>query len=85
MWAMLKTSPALTDPDRPHLSYGKFAGYGAPVVPTLFGLPADMKQTVAVSDATDRPEHPGTTSGPTPVMKTRCSPRWKMLRAPPLG
>ena len=37
---------------------GKFAGYGAPVVPTLFGLPIDMHQTVAVSDAIDRPEHP---------------------------
>ncbi len=46
------------DPNRPHLSYGKFAGYGAPVVPTLFGLPADMKQTVAVSDSTDHPAHP---------------------------
>ncbi len=45
------------DPNRPHLSYGKFAGYGAPVVPTLFGLPGDMQQTVAVSDATDQPEH----------------------------
>lgn len=46
------------DPNRPHLSYGKFAGYGAPVVPTLFGLPPDMQQTVAVSDATDHPAHP---------------------------
>jgi hypothetical protein len=49
---------ASTDPDRPRLAPGKFAGYGAPVVPTLFGLPLDMKQTVAVSDAIDRPEHP---------------------------
>jgi hypothetical protein len=46
------------DPNRPHLSYGKFAGYGAPVVPTLFGLPPDMQQTVAVSDSTDHPAHP---------------------------
>jgi hypothetical protein len=46
------------DPNRPHLSYGKFAGYGAPVVPTLFGLPPDMQQTVAVSDAVDHPAHP---------------------------
>ncbi len=46
-----------TDPDRPHLFYGKPSGYGAPVVPNLFGLPVDMRQTVAVSDATDRPEH----------------------------
>ena len=47
-----------SDPNRPHLIPGKFAGYGAPVVPTLFGLPVDMHQTVAVSDAIDRPEHP---------------------------
>jgi hypothetical protein len=45
------------DPNRPHLSYGKFAGYGAPVVPTLLGLPPDMQQTVAVSDSTDHPAH----------------------------
>jgi hypothetical protein len=45
------------DPNRPHLSYGKFGGYGAPVVPTLFGLPPDMQQTVAVSDAIEHPEH----------------------------
>lgn len=47
-----------TDPDRPHLFYGKPGSYGAPVLPTLLGLPPDMRQTVAVSDATDRPEHP---------------------------
>jgi len=46
-----------TEPDRPRLIPGKFAGYGAPVVPTLFGLPIDMNQAVAVSDAVDRPEH----------------------------
>ena len=46
-----------TDPDRPHLFYGKPSSYGAPVLPNLFGLPVDMRQTVAVSDATDRPEH----------------------------
>ncbi|MGA2339329.1 MAG: hypothetical protein ABSF75_05505 [Terracidiphilus sp.] len=46
-----------TDPDRPHLFYGKPSSYGAAVLPTLFGLPVDMQQTVAVSDAIDRPEH----------------------------
>ncbi len=46
-----------TDPDRPRLFYGKPSGYGAAVVPNLFGLPVDLRQTVAVSDATDRPEH----------------------------
>ncbi len=45
------------DPNRPRLTRDRFAGYGAPVVPTLFGLPVDMHQTVAVSDAADRPEH----------------------------
>jgi hypothetical protein len=54
------------DPNRPHLSYGKFAGYGAPVVPTLFGLPPDMQQTVAVSDATEHPEHPWNYIWPNP-------------------
>jgi hypothetical protein len=47
-----------TDPDRPHLFYGKPSGYGVPVLPTLLGVPPDMRQTVAVSDAADRPEHP---------------------------
>jgi hypothetical protein len=46
------------DPDRPHLFYGKPSGYGVPVLPTLFGVPPDMRQTIAVSDSTDRPEHP---------------------------
>jgi hypothetical protein len=46
-----------TDPDRPHLFYGKPSSYGAAILPTLFGLPVDMQQTVAVSDAIDRPEH----------------------------
>ena len=46
-----------TDPDRPHLFYGKPGSYGVSVLPTLLGLPVDMHQTVAVSDATDRPEH----------------------------
>ena len=46
-----------TDPDRPHLFYGKAAGYGAPVLPSLVGLPIDMHQEVAVSDAKTRPVH----------------------------
>jgi hypothetical protein len=54
------------DPNRPHLSYGKFAGYGAPVLPTLLGLPPDMQQTVAVSDAIDPPAHPWNYIWPNP-------------------
>ena len=32
-------------------------GFDAPVTPSLFGLPPEMHQEVAVSDLTDRPEH----------------------------
>jgi hypothetical protein len=48
----------VTDPDRPLLKRRKSSDSGAEVVPTLMGLPADMEQTVAVSDAKSRPEHP---------------------------
>jgi hypothetical protein len=46
-----------TDPDRPLLSRGKPAGTGSDLQPTLMGLPTDMQQAVAVSDAKKRPEH----------------------------
>jgi len=46
------------DPDRPHLLRGKPSGNGPDVLPSLMGLPADMQQAVAVSDAKTRPEHP---------------------------
>jgi hypothetical protein len=49
-----------TDPDRPVLSRGKPASSGPDVQPTLMGLPTDMQQAVAVSDAKRRPEHPWT-------------------------
>ena len=54
MWSRCRTS---SDPDRPHLLRGKPAGEGLKVLPTLMGLPADMHQAVAVSDAKSRPEH----------------------------
>jgi hypothetical protein len=47
----------LTDPDRPHLVRGKPTGDGLAVLPSLMGLPAEMRQAVAVSDAKSRPEH----------------------------
>jgi hypothetical protein len=49
--------PDVTDPDRPRLKCGKSSGNGLDVLPTLMGLPADMQQAVAVSDAKSRPEH----------------------------
>jgi len=46
-----------SNPNRPHLFYGKASGYNAPLLPSLVGLPPDMHQEVAVSDAVNRPLH----------------------------
>ena len=50
--------PDDTDPDRPQLKRGKSDAMTLNVTPTLMGLPADLQQAVAVSDAKTRPEHP---------------------------
>jgi len=50
--------PTLTDPDRPLLRRGKGDTNNLGVVPSLMGLPPDMQQAVAVSDAKAHPEHP---------------------------
>jgi hypothetical protein len=55
-----------SDPDRPLLKHGKSSGFGVEVVPTLMGLPSDMQQAVAVSDAKSRPDHPWTYSWANP-------------------
>jgi hypothetical protein len=47
-----------SDPDRPRLMRGKSTGGNIPVAPTLLGLPPDLEQTVAVSDAQSHPAHP---------------------------
>lgn len=47
-----------TDPNRPHLIRGKPVGSGPDVLPSLMGLPTEMTQVVAVSDAKSHPEHP---------------------------
>ena len=47
----------VADPDRPTLKRGKSSGKGTEVLPTVMGVPADMQQAVAVSDAKSRPEH----------------------------
>jgi hypothetical protein len=52
------TSFDSADPDRPRLKRGKPANDGPQVPPTLLGLPPQMEQAVAVSDAKTRPEHP---------------------------
>jgi len=50
--------PDVTDADRPRLMRGRSSGAGPEVLPSLMGLPPEMQQTVAVSDARSRPEHP---------------------------
>jgi hypothetical protein len=54
----VESLPDVTDPDRPRLLRGKYTEGGAVLVPTLMGLPPDMQQVVAVSDAQNHPEHP---------------------------
>lgn len=47
------------DPDRPNLHRGKpVSRLDEEDLPPLKGVPADLQQAVAVSDAKDRPEHP---------------------------
>jgi len=48
---------AISDPGRPRLLRGISENTGPAVLPTLIGLPADMHQTIAVSDATNHPDH----------------------------
>ena len=47
-----------SDPDRPLLKRGIPADLGIDVAPTVIGLPPDMEQEVAVSDAKTIPDHP---------------------------
>jgi hypothetical protein len=49
--------PDAGDPDRPRLKRGKSSGGNLDVVPSLMGLPPDLQQAVAVSDAKTRTEH----------------------------
>ncbi len=58
--------PDVTDPDRPRLQRGQVTGKGLDVLPTLMGMPAEMQQTIAVSDMKSRPEHQWTYIWPNP-------------------
>jgi hypothetical protein len=50
--------PGDEDPDRPRLKRGIANLDKLKVLPSLIGLPPDLEQSVAVSDARSRPEHP---------------------------
>ncbi|MDR3750862.1 MAG: hypothetical protein P4K94_05185 [Terracidiphilus sp.] len=63
--------PGVTDPDRPRLKRGKSSGNNLEVLPRLLGLPPDMHQVVAVSDAKSTPVHPWTYSWANPDDENR--------------
>ncbi|MGB6973180.1 MAG: hypothetical protein WBD67_00715 [Terracidiphilus sp.] len=55
--AYVEDLPNITDTGRPRLLRGKPEDEGAVEAPELKGLPPDVHQMVAVSDAANRPEH----------------------------
>jgi hypothetical protein len=61
----------VTDPDRPRLKRGAANSNALNVAPSLMGLPPDMEQAVAVSDARTRPEHPWSYSWANPDDETK--------------
>jgi hypothetical protein len=50
--------PNVSDPDRPRLQRGKDNSQGIKILPSLMGMPPDMRQVVGVSDQKDKPDHP---------------------------
>lgn len=77
--------PDATDPNRPKLIRGKPADEGQKVLPTLMGLPPDMQQAVAVSDARSRPEHLWTYSWSNPDDQARMKANMEDLARTALG
>jgi hypothetical protein len=53
----VSSSAGAADPDRPQLIRGQSSYAGPEVLPTFVGVPADMEQSVAVSDSKNTPEH----------------------------
>jgi hypothetical protein len=66
------------DPNRPRLHHGPPPGAG-PALPPLKGLPADLHQLIAVSDAVDHPEHDFTYAWPDPAQKAALLARLEAL------
>ena len=56
--AHVDSVPNDADPDRPRLKRGRSNADNLKVTPSLMGLPPDMQQAVAVSDAKTHPVHP---------------------------
>jgi len=56
--SVTSNSSIADDPDRPHLHHGSGEKEGDQEAPRLMGIPKDMHQMVAVSDAKNRDPHP---------------------------
>lgn len=77
--------PNATDPNRPRLLRGKPTNEGKSVLPTLMGLPPDMHQAVAVSDARNRPEHLWTFSWSNPTDEAKMKAEMEDIARKALG
>ena len=77
--------PQVTDPDRPRLIRGKANGNNLNVIPSLMGLPPDMQQAVAVSDARSRPEHPWSYTWANPDDETKMKSELEEMARDALG
>ena len=75
----------LSDPGRPKLTRGKPENEGGDVLPTLMGLPPDMNQAVAVSDAKDRPQHIWSFSWANPADKDKMKSEMEDMAREALG
>jgi hypothetical protein len=73
------------DPDRPTLKRGKSSGPNLEVVPSLIGLPPDVQQAVAVSDAKTHPVHPWTYSWSSPEDEAKMKASMEDLARTALG
>jgi hypothetical protein len=77
--------PDISDPDRPRLKRGARGAGPAKVEPTLKGLPDDMSQTVAVSDARNHPEHSWTFSWADPSDEMKMKDQMEEIARQALG
>jgi hypothetical protein len=82
---MLETSNAAPDPDRPRLKHGKPADLVNTEETRLTGLPANMQQAVAVSDAGNRAEHPWQYSWADPADETKMKQALEAMARTALG
>jgi hypothetical protein len=83
--AHVDSLPGFTDPDRPRLKRGNSGGNGPNVLPALMGLPPEMRQAVAVSDAKSRPEHPWNFSWANPDDETKMKSAMEEIARDALG